>query len=373
MKKVRLPVALAVVILASAVVWRVVQTHYAQQGTSFRSEQRTASPPPTPANYGQPSPLPTAAPAGGAPVLTEQHETEQRLGPFQITGQNYSVVLHKKRLPQNGDVPAVDGVVSMEIVDAAGTVLNQRTFPLWAEEDLHASWSVFAGPLIGSNGRGLIVKYGANVDEDAARNAPYSQIFGVLDGKFVPFGGPVTATFSSPDADGTYHTMQTLSSQADGLPFVIGTGRFVLIGRVLIDWTQGKLSLPPQCASVIAGPAGVCAYQMQDPQAYLRRPTRTTFVQLYADPDENSGPRKRIAVKPNSKINLLTAAANLELKQLNSVTAPFGANDPMKDQLRVQAVPYTEVWLRVDVDGNQGWLRGNEDLDSVGLPESEDD
>ena len=134
---------------------------------------------------------PPAAPARGAPALTEQDETEQRLGPFQITGQNYSVVLHKKHLPQNGDVPAVDGLVSMEIVDAAGTVLNQRTFPLWAEEDLHASWSVFAGPLIGSNGRGLIVKYGANVDEDAAGNAPYSQVFGILDGKFVPFGGPV--------------------------------------------------------------------------------------------------------------------------------------------------------------------------------------
>ena len=188
-----------------------------------------------------------------------------------------------------------------------------------------------------------------------SRDAPYSQIFGVLDGKLVfPIWGPVIATFSSPEADGTYHTMQPPGSQADGLPFVIGTGRFVLVGRVLIDWTQGKLSLPPQSASVIAGPAGICAYQIQDPHAYLRRPTRTTFVQLYADPDENSGPRKRIAVKPNSKINLLAAAANLELKQLNSVTAPFGANDPMKDQLRVQAVPYTEVWLRVDVDGNQG-------------------
>jgi hypothetical protein len=53
MKKVRLPVALAVVILASAVVWRVLHTHYVQRDTSFRSEQRTASPPPTPANYGQ--------------------------------------------------------------------------------------------------------------------------------------------------------------------------------------------------------------------------------------------------------------------------------------------------------------------------------
>lgn len=373
MKKVRLRVALAVVILASAVAWRLVQLHYLRQDTPFRSEQRTASRLPTPSSYVQPNPSPNAAPTERVPASTEQDETEQRLGPFQIAGQNYSVLLHKKHLPQNEDVPAVDGIVSMEIVDAAGTVLNQRTFPLWAEEDLYASWSVFAGSLIGSNGRGLIVKYGANVDKDAAENAPYSQVFGVVDGKFVPFGGPVTATFSGPDADGTYHTVRAPGSQADGLPFGIGTGRFVLVGQILIDWTQGRLSLPPQCTNVVAVPTGLCAYQMQDPQAYLRRPKRTAFVDLYADPSENSGPPKRIGVTPNSKINLLSAAANLELKRLDSVTAPFGANDPMKDQLRVQIVPDTEVWLRVELDNNQGWLHSKEDLDSVGLPEAEDD
>jgi hypothetical protein len=229
----------------------------------------------------------------------------------------------------------------MEVLDATGAVLSQRIFPLWAEEDLYASWSVFAGPLIGSSGKGSIVKFGADV-KDSAADAPYSQVFGVVGGKLVPFGGPVIATFSAPDVDGKYHTVQTADSHRDGLPFVIGTGRFVLEGEVLIDWTQGNLSLPT-CVESIAGPTGMCAYKLQDPQAYLRRPAQPTFAHLYTVPDENSSSPKEIAVKPNSKIEFLSAGATLEMQQLNTVTAPFGPNDPMKDQLRVQVVPDTEV------------------------------
>jgi hypothetical protein len=372
MKNVRLPVALLMLALASAaLVWHAIRRLRVSRAHAIRSEQRSASELPSVADDGKPTLLSAAVPAAPVPAAEEKDETEQHLGPFRIAGQNYDVVLERRHLAQNGDVPAVDGVVSMEIVDAAGTVLNQRTFPLWAEEDLHASWSVFAGPLIASNGRGLIVKFGADV-EDSARDAPYSQVFGVVDGKLVPFGGPVIATLSTPDADGTYHTVQTANSHTDGLPFVIGTGRFVLSGEVLIDWTQGKLSLPT-CADSNVGPTGMCAYKLENPQSYLRRPAQPAFTHLYAVPDEGSSTSKEIAVRANSKLEFLRAGANLELKQLNSLTTPFGANDPMKDQLRVQVVPHSEVWLQVRVDDNEGWLHGEEHLDSIGLREAKDD
>jgi len=71
-------------------------------------------------------------------------------------------------------------------------------------------------------------------------------------------------------------------------------------------------------------------YQMQDPKAYPRRPRKIIFVLLYSSPDENSRVLKRVVVKPDSKVDFLTVEADVDMKQLDTSTAPFGANDPIK-------------------------------------------
>src|SRR5512143_1562555 len=57
-------------------------------------------------------------------AVAEEKTTEERLGPFPISGNKFAVVLHKKHLAasEDGQAESADGVVAMEIVDAAGTV-----------------------------------------------------------------------------------------------------------------------------------------------------------------------------------------------------------------------------------------------------------
>jgi hypothetical protein len=325
----------------------------------------------------QQSPPRAAVPPAGTSPATQQDETEQRLGPFQISGQNYTVVLHKKHLAKTGDAPAIDGVVSMEIVDAAGTVLNQKTFRLWVGEDGRESWSVVAGKLSGANGTGLLVKFGENIDTSVpdpdANSWFYSQVFGVVDSKFAQFGGSFAGILANRDADGTFRTARTPGSQADELRSLLCNGRFCSDVPVRIDWARGKLVLPQQCAQAAGGVRGVCQYQIEDPKENLRRPDERTFVRLYSSPDEKSGRPERVLVKPDSKIDFLASAAAVQMKQFDAPPAPAGADNPMKHWVQVQFVPNTESWLQVRVDGKEGWVHSDEDLVAVGLPEPEDE
>jgi hypothetical protein len=95
-----------------------------------------------PASVPQPPAPGIATPVGFA----EEKTTEERLGPFAISGYNYAVVLRKKHLAdsEDGQVASADGVVAMEIVDAAGTVQYQRAYPLWADGEGVSAWEIFA-------------------------------------------------------------------------------------------------------------------------------------------------------------------------------------------------------------------------------------
>jgi hypothetical protein len=387
MKSLRIPIYLVVAIIAGAVAWRTVQARTQQRSAPIGSQQQPPSQPRTsagtavaasrllPASDPRQSPSPSAVPPAGDSATAQQDETEQRLGPFQIAGQNYTVVVHRKHIArQNEDVPAVDGVVSMEIVDNSGAVLSQRTFPLWADEEGYAAWSVIAGTLIGSNGAGLVVRFGVDVDQTMANPDanPWqdSQIFGIVDGKLVPFGGPIGVELGKPGADGTYRIVRTLGSQADELPFLMCNGRFCFDVAVRIDWAQGKLTLAQQCAQAETGGAPrMCQYQILDAKTILQRPREVTFVRLYSSPDENTRRPERVMVKPDSKIDILTVEADVEMKQLYPSKSPVPAN---QDQMQIQLAPNTKEWLHVRVDGKEGWVHGAEDLDAIGLPEAPD-
>jgi hypothetical protein len=353
MKGVRILISGAAIML-SAIAWSIV---------------------PARAQHQSGSQAPAAQP--GSSAAAQRDEFDDRLGPFQIAGQNYTVVLHKKHLASTEDAPAIDGVVSMQIVDAAGTVLAQKTLRLWAGEDGKEAWSVVAGRLSGANGTGLLVKFGENIDTSVpdpnANSWFYSQFFGVVDGKFVPFGGPFGGILAKRDADGTFQTVRTPGSQADELRSPLCNGRFCFDVPVQIDWVQGKLVLPQQCAQPAGAARGMCQYQIEDPKKNLRRSGEVTFVRLYSSPDENSGRPQRVLVKPDSKIDFLAAEAAVEMKQVDISPAPSGADDPMRDRVQIQFIPNTEAWLQVRVDAKAGWVHSDEDLDAIGLPEAEDE
>jgi hypothetical protein len=155
----------------------------------------------------------------------------------------------------------------------------------------------------------------------------------------------------------------------------LGTGRFVVIVPIRIDWAQRKLSLAPkECSGVAADSAqAMCQYEMQDPNSYLKQPKELTFVRLYVSPDEKSGRPERVVVKPASKIELLAYRADWEMKQPDASRPPSATEFVVNDMVQVSIAPNTDSWLQVRIDGKVGWIHSDEDLNAIGLLEPEDE
>jgi hypothetical protein len=375
MKNVRLRLFLTLVLVFVVIAaWNAAHTrasHLQSQPVSPRQGVAVPQNAPMPIASVQPASVPQppapgiATPAG----VAEEKTTEERLGPFAISGNNYSVVLHEKHLPASEDSGPLDGVVAMEIVDAAGAVQYQRTYPLWADAEAVSAWQVSPHILKGTNGAGLLMR-----SRPSESSGFYEQILGVVNGKFVPFCGPFPEMDVKPDASGVYRTVGPLGPQADEISVMMGTGRFVIAIPIRLDWAEGKLTLAPQCPELAAGNAhAMCQYQMMDPKSFLQKPKSVTFVRLYSSPNENSGKPERVIVKPASQIDLLAYLVDMELKQPDFLHAPLPKEFPVKDMATIGIAPNSEGWLQVRIDGKIGWIHGNEDLDALGLPEPQDE
>lgn len=374
--RLRLLLTLLLVILVIAVAWNAAHTrvsHLQSQPVSPRQVAAVPQNAPMPVASVQPASMPQpttpgiATPAG----VAEEKTTEERLGPFAISGNNYAVVLHKKHLSvtEAGEPYSADGVVAMEIVDATGAATYGRSYPLFADDEALSAWSVSAYILKGTNGTGLLMR-----SRPSESSGFYEQIFGVVHDKLVPFCGPFSAMDVKPDASGVYRTVGPLGPQADEISVMMGTGRFVIAIPIRLDWAKGKLTLAPQCPELAAGNAhAMCPYQMVDPKSSLQKPKSVTFVRLYSSPNENSGKPERVIVKPASQIDLLAYLADMELKQPDFLHAPLPGEFPVKDMASIGIAPNSDGWLQVRIGGKVGWIHGNEDLDALGLLEPQDE
>jgi hypothetical protein len=367
----RLFVIFLLVVVVIAVAWNTARTRASHPQSQPATDRQVAATPqtaPVPVASVQPSVPQPPAPGSAIPAgVVEEKMTEEPLGPFAVSGHNYTVVLHKKHLAvsEEGEAASADGVVAMEIVDAAGAVQYQSTYPLWADDEAVSTWTISAHILKGTSGTGLLVRSRPNESSGF-----YEQVFGVVNGKLVPFCGPFPAMDVKPDASGVYRTTGPLGPQADEILVTIGTGRFVIAIPIRLDWAQGRLTLAPQCPELEAGNAhAMCQYQMVDPKSFLQKPKSVTFVRLYSSPNENSGKPERVIVKPASQIDLLAYLADIELKQPDFLHAPLREEFPGKDMASIGIAPKSDGWLQVRIDGKVGWIHGNEDLDALGLPE----
>jgi len=312
----------------------------------------------------------TTAPAGESP---------KQLGPFLIAGQTYTIELQTKKLRPGSIADSVDTVVAMEIHDAAGTVEYRRTFPYVAatDDDLE-SWSVSAFLLAGTNGTGLLVSYDNYSEPSAPEEEPsgWLQVFGVLNGRLAPFVAPlqvqggVLKDYVSGD---TYKTARPLDAQADAVEFKVWTGHCRLVFPVRVDWTQGKVSPAQECPKS-ADELGVgCQYRVvPDGKRYN---SDITFVRLWPGPDEKSGNPEKTVVKKDSKVDLLTALVATHWDEGNPGGLPASSKGPMDDAggfgVASDGTAGQDLWLKVRIDGKEGWMHSEEDFRALGLPEDE--
>jgi len=365
---------------ASAMVvgWRLAHARGSRQASQLRAAQEISVPKGDLSRKSSPSSSTqgTATSTGAA----DEKETERRLGPFSISGSDYVVVLHNKKRQPGGTQESGETVVAMEIRDAAGAIQYQRRFPYQEANDTFSdAWFVDARILAGTNGTGLVVSY----SEDSEPSAPQQsypdwwQVFGVVDGKLKPFGAPVyfesQLGWDAAAKTNTYKSAGPLGLGADALQFRIWTGHFRMIYPIRVDWAEGKMTPAQPCDEQASksgsGEVQACQYNVL-PETD-RQISNTTFVTLCARPAEKCENSEKVVVKANSKVDLLVAQVKAQWNG-GVATGPSGKSkklmDAMDDAGGAGWAPNDELWLKVRIDGKEGWMHGEEDFNAFGLP-----
>lgn len=355
-------------VLLGVYTWRTANT---------RTEKQTAQPQVAAVATAQPSNVVQSAPT---PSASSQHavlntsikpgdEVEQRLGPFSIAGKEYTPVL-RKQLPAGAKPGEGLTVVSLEIRNSAGVSQFSRAFANQGGDDGFINTvSVSVIPFSGATGNGLLVSY----DEDSEPSAPepessgWWQVLGVVDGKLKPFSGPLLVVGDLLPADRSERALTPgtpITAPGDVLRFKVWAGRYRLIFPVRIDWTRGTLA-PAQPCEKTGTNAGVCDYGVvPEDQRYV---AEMTFVRLCASPADECAKPERAVVKRDSKVELLAARADIQFDSGKLSGWSGDAKNAMSDAGGIGIVS-KEQWLKVRIDGKEGWIHGQEDLDALGMP-----
>jgi hypothetical protein len=282
---------------------------------------------------------------------------ERRLGPFELSGQSFTVMLRGKRVAHARplDPDSQETVVGLQIRDAGGTVHYGQTFPYEvAGNEFAETLEVSAQKLEGSQGAGLLLTYG--VLPSPPLGGESWQVLGLFDRKLVPFSKRIFADGGLTDVpgDGVARTSREPQFLPDVLRLRVWAGNFFVIVPLRVDWLLAKMSPAWVCAKLTgSGSKPLCEYRVEAE----RTPSgpELTFVRLFAEADEGMGTPAHVVVKPDSKIEILsTEAEAIWQEDADGVGVSVG-DDP---------------WLKVRIDGKEGWIHTQEDFQAIGLPQT---
>jgi hypothetical protein len=323
----------------------VIYTGWAQVTRSTAGEEEIAHPP----QHGSEA-VHTAANRDSAQEL---QDIEERQGPFSLAGRDFTVVLHYKRATRDGGLDS-QALVSLDILDAAGTVQYRESFSYEVEEGTFSeTCSADVRLLRGSNGTGILIESGCLPSAPLA-GGPW-QIVGVVRGKLVPFGKPlVTEGKWGEFVPGAINRAGSMTQiLPDVLSLRVWTGYFFVSVPVRIDWREGKLALGQRCMYQTGHgfAEGGCEVPVDEVQV-TRMQQEMTFVRMFRESDERSGPPAHIVVKMDSKVEVVAGKV-----------AIIWDEGPKTVSISVGE----DVWVKVRIDGKEGWIHTPEDLNAVGL------
>ena len=296
-----------------------------------------------------------AAPATGDPPL---QDVEQRLGPFQIGGRDFVVVLHLKRfISARTDPPPETALAALDIRDASGAIVYRETFSYVVEGGAFSdSCGASAQLLTGGFTTGLLI--GVGCSPSAPDSGEVWELFGLINGRLTRFGKPFTTTGEflrviphPPRKVGT----ATLFLP-DVLQFRVWTGNFHVTVPVRVDWMQGRLGPGLRCFEQTG--QGLREAGCEVPVEAERAPAGDdlTFVRLFAEASEVMGLPRHVVIRKDSKVEILAAKIKLAWDESHEVIV-FGADDQ-------------DPWLKVRIDGKEGWIHTQEDFTAAGVPQA---
>jgi hypothetical protein len=280
----------------------------------------------------------------------------------------------RKQLPVGAKPGEGVTVVAMEIRDSTGASQYARAFPNTTQvEGFVDTLSVFVNLLSGAHASGLLVSY----DEYSEPSAPevessgWWQVLGVVDGKLKPFSGPilVQGDLLSNGADAKPSSPPPpFAAPEDLLRFKIWAGHFRLVFPVRIDWTQGKLVPAQPCSVGADGHIEACEYKVL--QENERQIQDLTFVQLCPAAGVACKNPERVVVRKDSRVGLVAASTEMQWNP-GKVTGPSGDPKNSMDDAGAITVLSKEPWLKVRIDGKEGWIHSQEDFDALGMPQDQ--
>ncbi len=316
---------------------------------------------------GQKANISTAKPYAGDPPL---EDSEQRLGPFSIEGQNFSVVLHEKRLPGAIDPRFAQTLQTIEIRDEKNAVLYEKTFTFGIDQGkLERSLKASASLLSGKFFTGLLISYRLTLS--TGEDAEAWQVFGRQDGRYKAqdarfriFDKPVRSDYpmGNPAAEVKIITpngviTKPMTPEGETFEFRVWTGNFYLMLPVGVNFARGKLFPSKRCFGTGGAKPGMheisCSIRFE---ANPKPPdAEMTFLRLYRGEEPGQGEVLHLVLKQNSKVQVLDASAYID----------WGlAGDLMQ-------VAFRELWLKVRIDDDdqkEGWIQSDEDFAAIGLP-----
>ena len=306
-----------------------------------------------------------SAGAGTPAPVVEDVRTEQ--GPFDLGRQRFTVVLHMKRIAGQGPAAASDfreTLARMEIKDPAGRVHYDKSFPYEVSSvEFAGTTDASARLLRGRQGRWLLITYGTLPSTPLGGES--WQVFGLfagppsapLDGRLVPFSKPIIAEgqlINGKPGEKVVETSQEPKLQGDVLHFRVWAGNFFVIIPLRILWFQNTIGPAWRCVKMTArGPRPICEVQVEAE----RHPADEdlTFVRLHREADEGMGVAQHVVVKKDSKVEVLAAETEVVWKE-HADSVSLGVSE--------------DVWLKVRIDGKEGWIHTQEDLQAIGLPQA---
>lgn len=300
---------------------------------------------------------PSPAQQKPAPAAIKLEDLERDIGPLKIKNQSFTVVLHMKRVRGAGpiDPDLQETVARMEIRDEAGKIQYEKSFPYQVQgASFDQTLGISARLLEGNQDTGLLVSYGWL--PSAPLEGGSDQVFGMFNGKLVPFSKPLSMEGGLIEPEPPEKVVKTSTEpnlQSDVLNFRVWTGNFSVIVPVRVDWMMGQVRPAWRCMKMTSqGRRPLCQFRVE---AHRVSQEEVTFVRLWPEAEEGMGIAQHVVVKKDSKVEFL-AAETEQVWQEEDEQISLGVSE--------------DVWLKVRIDGKEGWIHTQEDLHAIGLPQA---
>ena len=286
-------------------------------------------------------------------------ETEQGLGAVAIGGQTYTVATRQASLSSADDANFATTLTALEIRDANEAVAYQEGFPYEVQEGHFAQrLSAAASVLEGAGGRALVIRF---VEESAAAGGGREswRVFGTVNGSLAPFPAPLPLGQSSSTVGGVLTGVMVrggigvvpLASTAELLEFRAWTGHFFVYVPVRVDWQQGQWSEAQQCFELDGGSLSQNGCNLRVVATAQPR-GNGSIVTLRPEPADDPYTERHITPGPATTVEFLLARAVVNWESSGGrITCRFD-----------------DLWLRVRIGGNEGWVHSEADFAALGLP-----